>query len=116
LANVSYPTLEISHDEDEYVTIKTTAPFKTQITRFRIGEEFDEERMDGKMVKVGQLMHKTLNNTHSHFVQTQSFVTSEGNVFTQIQRDTEMDLEIKYVREFTGDQIKVVRKIMLLQQ
>ncbi len=35
----------------------------------------------------------------------QSVVTAEGNVFTQIQKDK--DLEIKYVREFTDDEIKV---------
>lgn len=89
LANIAYPTLDISKDENEYITIKTTAPFKTSTTRFKVGEEFDEERMDDKMVK--------------------SFVTREGNVFTQIQKDADNPkLDIKYIREFTADQIKVV--------
>ncbi|KAI2809172.1 Lipocalin / cytosolic fatty-acid binding protein [Blomia tropicalis] len=85
LANTTYPTLDITKDESDYISIKTTAPFRTQTTRFKVGEEFDEERMDGKVVK--------------------SLVTAQDNVYTQIQRDA--DLEIKYVREFTGDQIKV---------
>ncbi|KAH9405701.1 Lipocalin / cytosolic fatty-acid binding protein, partial [Tyrophagus putrescentiae] len=84
LANTASPTLEITTDGD-YTTIKAVAPFKTQTTRFKLGEEFEEERMDGKKVK--------------------SVVTAEGNVFTQIQKDK--DLEIKYVREFTDDEIKV---------
>ena len=52
LANTSYPTLDITKDENDYISIKTSAPFRTQTTRFKIGEEFDEERMDGKIVKV----------------------------------------------------------------
>ena len=54
LANTSYPVLDITKDENDYISIKTTAPFRTQTTRFRVGEEFDEERMDGKIVKVDE--------------------------------------------------------------
>jgi len=85
LANMAYPTLDITKDENDYVTIKTISPFKTHVNRFRVGEEFDEERIDGKVVK--------------------SIVNNEGNTFIQTQKDE--DLTIKYIREFTGDQIKV---------
>ena len=33
-------------------------------------------------------------------------MTAEGNIYTQIQKDK--DLEIKYTREFTDNEIKVV--------
>ena len=89
LANIAYPTLEISKDEQDYISIKTTAPFKTSTTKFRIGEEFDEERMDDKMVK--------------------SLVTVQGNTYTQIQKDPDnKNLDIKYIREFTDNEIRVV--------
>ncbi|KAJ6223913.1 hypothetical protein RDWZM_002458 [Blomia tropicalis] len=85
LANAASPSLDVSQDDEGFYVIKATAPFKTQTTKFKLGEEFDEERMDGKKVK--------------------SIVTAEGNTYTQIQKDK--DLEIKYIREFTGDEIKV---------
>ncbi len=53
LANAASPSLEITVD-GEYTSLKAVAPFKTQTTRFKLGEEFDEERMDGKKVKVSR--------------------------------------------------------------
>ena len=86
MANAASPSLEISQEEDGHIVLKAIAPFRTQTTCFKPGLEFDEERMDGKKVK--------------------SIVTIDGNTYTQIQRDG--DLEIKYIREFVGDEIKVV--------
>lgn len=108
LANTASPTLEITTDGD-YTTIKAVAPFKTQTTRFKLGEEFEEERMDGKKVKVSRKIELKIKMfwllINFPFFFLQSVVTAEGNVFTQIQKDK--DLEIKYVREFTDDEIKV---------
>lgn len=52
LAGTSSPTLEITTSDDGYTTIKATSPIKTTTTRFKLGEEFEEERMDGKKCKV----------------------------------------------------------------
>lgn len=108
LANTASPTLEITTDADGYTTIKAVAPFKTQTTKFKLGEEFEEERMDGKKVKVSKkylLSLKLQVAFNKNALYLQSVVTAEGNIFTQIQKDK--DLEIKYIREFTGDEIKV---------
>lgn len=107
LANTTYPTLELTKDDQDYLTMVSEerereiitiiiiknrqlkkellltclkhflfsfssflllcfcfavvgvqvakAPFRTQTARFRLGEEFDEERMDGKVVKVSRV-------------------------------------------------------------
>lgn len=51
LAKTSKPTIEITLDGDTY-TIKTITTLKTSVITFKIGEEFEESRMDGKTVKV----------------------------------------------------------------
>lgn len=52
LAKTSKPTIEITKDGDYYI-IKTILTLKNSETKFKIGEEFEESRMDGKKVKVG---------------------------------------------------------------
>ncbi len=51
LAKTSKPTIEITLDGDTY-TIKTITTLKTTEIKFKLGEEFEETRMDGKTVKV----------------------------------------------------------------
>lgn len=51
LAKTSKPTIEITLDGDVY-TIKTITTLKTTEIKFKLGEEFEETRMDGKTVKV----------------------------------------------------------------
>ena len=51
LAKTSKPTIEITLDGDEY-TIKTITTLKTTEIKFKLGEEFEENRMDGVKVKV----------------------------------------------------------------
>jgi len=50
LAETSKPTVEIIQDGDDYV-IKTHA-FKNSEIRFKLGQEFEEKRLDGVTVKV----------------------------------------------------------------
>lgn len=52
LANSSYPTVEFTKDENDNFIFKSHTIIKTSETRFRLGEEFDEDRLDGKRVKV----------------------------------------------------------------
>lgn len=52
LADNSYPTVEFTKDENENFIFKSITVIKTSETRFRLGEEFDEDRLDGKRVKV----------------------------------------------------------------
>ncbi|KAH9421015.1 fatty acid-binding protein-like [Dermatophagoides pteronyssinus] len=86
LANTTYPTVEFFKDQNENLIFKSHTVIKTSETRFKLGEEFDEDRLDGKRVK-----------------SVVEFV--DGNQLIQTQRDG--DMEIKYIREFNGDQIKV---------
>lgn len=89
LANASYPVLDITRDENNNITITTSAPFTRATTTFKLNEEFDEQRLDGKVVK--------------------STVEQQGNKFIQTQTDG--SLVIKYIREFAGDEIRVVSGI-----
>lgn len=50
LAESSTPTVEIKQEGDEYI-IKTIA-FKNSEIRFKLGQEFEEKRLDGATVKV----------------------------------------------------------------
>ena len=51
MANTSSPTVEISSDGDSY-EFKTVTALKTSVSKFKLGEEFEEDRLDGKKVKV----------------------------------------------------------------
>lgn len=44
------PTIELTKSGDEY-TLNTTSTFKSQSLKFKLGEEFDEETLDGRDVK-----------------------------------------------------------------
>ncbi|KAH7640603.1 fatty acid-binding protein [Dermatophagoides farinae] len=86
LANTTYPTVEFIKDQNDSLIFKSHTVIKTSETKFKLGEEFDEDRLDGKRVK-----------------SVVEFVG--GNQLIQTQRDG--DMEIKYIREFNGEQIKV---------
>lgn len=49
--SLAKPVVEIKQDGD-YFIIKTTTTFKTSEIKFKLGEEFDETRMDGSSCKV----------------------------------------------------------------
>lgn len=78
------PTFEVSMDGDTYV-FRTLSTFKNTEIKFKLGEEFEEDRADGKRVK--------------------TVINKEGdNKFVQTQFG---DKEVKIVREFKGDEVEV---------
>ncbi|KAG8185490.1 hypothetical protein JTE90_019748 [Oedothorax gibbosus] len=82
MAETSKPTVEIKQEGAEYV-IKTLA-FKNSEIRFKLGEEFEENRLDGATVK--------------------TVVTLEGGKLVQKQFG---DKEVTITREVDGDTLKV---------
>ncbi|OTF74944.1 Group 13 mite allergen-like protein (Lipocalin), partial [Euroglyphus maynei] len=85
LAKTTTPTIEVVKDGDYWV-IKTHTALKTTGIRFKLGEEFDETRIDGKTVKTNVVM--------------------EGdNTMVQTQKG---DKEVKIIREFSETQLKTV--------
>ncbi|XP_035224707.1 fatty acid-binding protein-like [Stegodyphus dumicola] len=83
LAENSKPTVEIKQEGDEYL-IKTIA-FKNSEIRFKLGQEFEEKRLDGNTVKT------VVNLVDGKLVQKQFG-----------------DKEVTITREVEGDTLKVV--------
>lgn len=53
LANTSFPIVElVKGDSDGEYVFKSQTVIKNSETKFKLGVEFEEERLDGKMVKV----------------------------------------------------------------
>ncbi|XP_075144892.1 fatty acid binding protein [Haematobia irritans] len=77
MGNTVSPTVELKKDGDVY-TFTTSSTFKTSTITFKLGEEFDEETLDGRKVK--------------------SICTLDGNTLTQEQKG---DKPSTIVREFT---------------
>ncbi|EDW38020.1 GL12263 [Drosophila persimilis] len=77
MGNSISPTVEVTLEGDTY-TMTTTSTFKTSAISFKLGEEFDEETLDGRQVK--------------------SIITLDGNKLTQEQKG---DKPSTIVREFT---------------
>jgi len=88
LAKTSTPVVEIAKSGDEF-TLKTTTTFKTSEIKFKLGEDFEETRMDGKKVRTN--------------------VVAAGNKLVQTQ--FEDNREVKIVREFSGDELKVTASV-----
>ncbi|SPP88413.1 probable fatty acid-binding protein [Drosophila guanche] len=81
MGNSVSPTVEVTLDGDTY-TLTTTSTFKTSAISFKLGEEFDEETLDGRQVK--------------------SIITLDGNKLTQEQKG---DKPSTIVREFTDSDL-----------
>ncbi|XP_005177535.1 probable fatty acid-binding protein [Musca domestica] len=81
MANTVTPTVELKKDGDLY-TFTTTSTFKTSSISFKLGEEFDEETLDGRKVK--------------------SVCTMDGNTLTQEQKG---DKPSTIVREFSDSEL-----------
>ncbi|KAH8358464.1 hypothetical protein KR093_000426, partial [Drosophila rubida] len=84
MGNSVSPTVEVTKDGDTY-TLTTTSTFKTSAISFKLGEEFDEETLDGRKVK--------------------SVITLDGNKLTQEQKG---DKPSTIVREFTDSELITV--------
>lgn len=84
MGNTVSPTVEVTVDGDTY-TLTTTSTFKTSAISFKLGEEFDEETLDGRKVK--------------------SVITLDGNKLTQEQKG---DKPSTIVREFNDNELITV--------
>lgn len=79
------PTFEVAIENDQYI-FRSLSTFKNTEAKFKLGEEFEEDRADGKRVK--------------------TVIQKEGdNKFVQTQFG---DKEVKIIREFNGDEVVVV--------
>lgn len=76
------PSIVISVKDDGTVVVETQSTFKNSKIEFKLGEPFDEARMDGATVK--------------------TTITKEGNKLIQKQQATP---PVEIVREFTGDKL-----------
>merc|ERR1711928_39771 len=81
LGNSSTPVVEVTLNGDEY-TLTTSSLLKTTTIKFKLGEEFEEERADGVKVK--------------------STITLDGNKMTHVMKG---EPETCIVREFNGNEI-----------
>ncbi|XP_034486019.1 probable fatty acid-binding protein [Drosophila innubila] len=81
MGNTVSPTVEITKDGETY-TMTTTSTFKTSAISFKLGEEFDEETLDGRKVK--------------------SVITLDGNKLVQEQKG---DKPSTIVREFNDNEL-----------
>lgn len=81
------PVVELTEKDGVY-TLKTTSTFKSTEIKFKLGEEFDEETVDGRKVK--------------------STCTLEGNKLIQVQKG-EKDTTIE--REFTPTEMTAIMKV-----
>ncbi|XP_046385331.1 fatty acid-binding protein, muscle isoform X2 [Ischnura elegans] len=87
MGNAVTPTVEVT-EKDGTFTIKTMSTFKNSEISFKLGEEFDEETVDGRKVK--------------------SVITKDGNKLVHIQKG---DKETTIIREFNGDEMKAILKV-----
>ncbi|XP_029170045.1 sodium/calcium exchanger regulatory protein 1 isoform X2 [Nylanderia fulva] len=81
------PVVELTEKDGEY-TLKTTSTFKSAEIKFKLGEEFDEETVDGRKVK--------------------SICTLEGNKLVQVQKG---DKTTTIEREFAPTEMKAIMKV-----
>ncbi|GBP00689.1 Fatty acid-binding protein, muscle [Eumeta japonica] len=83
-ASAVTPTVELRKDGD-YFVLTTSSTLKTVEIKFKPGEEFDEERLDGVKLK--------------------SVCTVEGNTLKHVQRAPDGTV-VTHVREFGPDELK----------
>lgn len=84
MGNSVSPTVELKKEGDVY-TFTTSSTFKTSSISFKLGEEFDEETLDGRKVK--------------------SICTMDGHKLVQEQKG---DKPSTIVREFTDSELITV--------
>ncbi|XP_067633562.1 probable fatty acid-binding protein [Eurosta solidaginis] len=81
MGNSISPTVELKKDGDTYTFI-TSSTFKTSTITFKLGEEFEEETLDGRKVK--------------------SVITLDGNKLVQEQKG---DKPSTIIREFSDNEL-----------
>lgn len=88
MGNSLSPTVELIKDGDEY-TFNTTSTFKNTTIKFKVGEEFDEDTVDGRKVK--------------------SVCTFEGE--DKLIHEQKGEKPTTIVREFTADTMNAIMTI-----
>lgn len=81
-SNVTSTVQLVKEEGENSYSYHTVSTFKNQILRFKLGEEFEEETMDGRKVKC--------------------VITIEGNKMIQQQKG---DRPVTIEREFTDDEL-----------
>lgn len=81
MGNTVSPTVDLQKDGDEY-TFNTVSTFKSSTIKFKLGEEFDEETLDGRKIK--------------------SIITLDGN---KMVHDQKGDKPHQIIREFGDDEL-----------
>ena len=60
LANLFSPTIEMGKDDNGNYVVKAQTWAKTLESHFQLGQEFDEDRFDGKKCKVSHIAHHNM--------------------------------------------------------
>lgn len=81
LGNTASPVMELTESDGEY-TLTSNSTFKNTVTKFKLGEEFEEETPDGRKVK--------------------SIITQDDNKLIHIQKG---EKETRIEREFTDEEV-----------
>jgi hypothetical protein len=84
MGNAVSPVIELTKNGDEY-TLTSQSTFKNTSITFKVGQEFEEETPDGRIVK--------------------TIITQDANKLIQVQRGAK---ETVIVREFSEDEVKMV--------
>lgn len=87
MGNSVSPTVYLEKNGDEY-SFHTVSTFKSTVIKFKLGEEFDEETLDGRKVK----SVCTLNGNTLHQVQT----TDKPSTIIREFSDTEVVVTCTY--------------------
>lgn len=82
------PVVELNQESDGRLTLSSKSTFKNVSITFKLGEEFEEVTPDGRKVK--------------------SCVTLEGTKLIQTQKNGK---ESTIIREFSDDEVNMVRKV-----
>lgn len=91
VGNTVRPVVELVQEPDGRLTLSSKSTFKNAAITFKLGEQFDEETLDGRKVK--------------------SVITLEGNKLIHVQKNGKETLTI---REFTPEQMNIVRHLYWL--
>lgn len=86
MGNTVSPTVKLEKSDDMY-TLTTTSTFKTTTIKFKLGEEFDEDTLDGRKVK--------------------SVIKMEGD--NKLIQEQKGDKPTTITREFTDNEMVAVR-------
>lgn len=88
MGNTVTPTVDLKKEGDLY-TFTTTSTFKTSVISFKVGEEFDEDTLDGRKVK--------------------TVCTFDGD--NKLVQEQKGEKPTTIIREFTDDELNVTMTI-----